>query len=150
MSTENGSTGNEGAWDSAFSQARTEASSRKHKGVSRTKKNEQPDAEAKQLDEVAQQLMAPEYWASLVRAPADFMLAKTGRRLWNMSDKEAMMIAVPATLSIKSFVQIDPRWIAPILLLSNVAFIYGSRVIAELQALKAEQLDKIEKREVQP
>lgn len=148
MAEETGNSQVQDDWTVAFSAARAEATSGRSKSVKTAKKVDQPTDEHKRIAEIADELSKPEYWDGLVRAPADYMLATTGHKHWDLSDRDVRKIAVPLAFSARSFISLDPRIMLLILLVSNIGTVYGPRVVQELNLRKQEALDTVEKREL--
>jgi hypothetical protein len=135
-------------WAGAFGAARNEATAGRTKSPKTPQKNQSLTDEQKRIQEIADELSNHDYWDGLVRAPADIMLAKTGRAFWDIPDKEIKKISVPLAFSAKTLISLDPRIMLLILLVSNIGTVYGPRVMQELNARKQEALDTVEKREM--
>lgn len=148
MAEETGNNQVQNDWKDAFNPARLEATSGRTKTAKATKKNEQPTDEHKRIAEIADELSKPEYWDGLVRAPADYMLATTGHKHWDLPDRDVKKIAVPLAFSARSFISLDPRIMLLILLVSNIGTVYGPRVAQEFNIRKSEALDEVEKRDI--
>lgn len=148
MAEENSNTEVQNDWTVAFNSARTKAPSGRAESPKAHKKNEQPTDEQKRVAEIANELSKADYWEGLVRAPADYMLATTGHKHWDMQERDVKKIAVPLAFSAKSFIGLDPRYLLLILLISNIGTVYGPKIMQEYQIRKTEALDSVEKREM--
>lgn len=135
------------SWASTFAQARSELGTGSRK-TPKGKKQADPVVDGpdlKEVEKVLDKLMEPKYWKGLVRAPADFMLMRTGHAHWNMSDSEAETLAVTGSLTARAFMPtMDPKYLCLILFLSNCSFIYGTRLIEELRISKMEAQERME------
>jgi len=135
-------------WASAINSARTEATAGRVKNPKAAKGPQSLTDEQRRINEIANELSNHDYWDGLVRAPADIMLAKTGRAFWDIPDKEIKKISVPLAFSAKTLISLDPRMMLAIILFSNIASVYGPRVMQEYNLRKQEALDTVEKREI--
>jgi len=84
-------------------------------------------------------LFSPATWRGVVSAPANTMLAISGRKLWNLSDTEIDSLATPAAAAAKVFLQVDPKWVVLTLLMINVSTIYGARIVAHVREVNEEK-----------
>lgn len=150
MAEENGNTQVQNDWSMAFDQARNTTSPSRAKAGKASAKSSEPTLtdEHKRLAEIADELSKHEYWDGLVRAPADYMLATTGHKHWDIPAQEIKKISVPLAFSAKTFIGLDPRLMLLILLVSNIGTVYGPRAVQEYNIRKAETLDEVEKRDV--
>lgn len=135
-------------WSVAFSQAKSEATAGRRKNPTAPKKNEQVSPEIKEVTEIANALADPIYWEGLVRGPADYMLATTGHKHWDIPDREIKSVTVPLAFSAKTFIHLDPRIILAVILIANIGKVYGPRVMTEYNMRKAAALDAVEKRDI--
>lgn len=107
---------------------------------SKTKGKGKPvDAATLQAQKELVALFEPDAWEPVVRAPADAMLALTGRKHWDLSEKEVRSLAVTGANSARWFLHTDPKWIALILFLFNATTVYGSRLVMDAQERKKEK-----------
>lgn len=139
------------SWASAFAQARAETGSSraKTKKAAKQAESQQIPDEIKEFNELSNKLMEPQYWEALVRAPADFMLAKTGHQHWDIPNAQVRTLAVTGSITVRAWMpNMDPKYMCLALFLTNAAFIYGTRFLEELRLQREELLDKKEKREV--
>lgn len=90
---------------------------------------------AKELDKV----FNGDNFRGVVRAPADIMLAASGRKIWDIPDKEVQSAADLASLSAKGFVKTDPKWIAVILLSFSLLTMYGGRAGLHIKEVREEK-----------
>lgn len=148
MAEETGNSQVQNDWSLAFGAARTEATAGRIKSAKAPKATDKPTEEHKRIAEIADELSKPEYWEGLVRAPADYMLATTGHKHWDLPGRDIQKIAVPLAFSAKSFISLDPRIMLLILLVANIGTVYGPRVVQEYHIRKQDALDIVEKREV--
>ena len=148
MAEETGNPQVQDDWSLAFTAAKSEATANRPKNSKTASKNQQPTDDQKRIAEIADELSKPDYWEGLVRAPADYMLATTGHKHWDLPERDIKKIATPLAFSAKSFISLDPRIILLILLVSNIGTVYGPRVVQELNIRKSEALDSVEKREM--
>src|SRR3970040_33343 len=74
-----------------------------------------------------EELYQPETWEGIMSAPADTMLALTGKDRWNLSEKERRVMGNSASLTAKCFAITDPKWLAVSMLCITIMQVYGTR-----------------------
>lgn len=84
-------------------------------------------------------LCSPQNFRALVELPGDVGFAITGRKHWLLSEKESATLSSTASATAKTFGNIDPKWLAALMLLANVATIYGSRLVLDTKARREER-----------
>jgi hypothetical protein len=87
-------------------------------------------------------LFEPEYWEGIVRGPADLMLHVSGRKLWDVPDKEIKPLAVGASNTVKMFLKTDPKWIALIMFSVSLTQTYGIRFALHMQEVRREAKER--------
>lgn len=119
------------------------------KGIETTQEKTLETSEAKRekahLKELAKEvdkIFTPKNFKGVVRAPADLMLATTGRKIWNMPDQEAEGLAETGALCAKQFVKADAKWLALILFSMALVTSYGGRAGMHYQEVKRERKEK--------
>jgi hypothetical protein len=90
---------------------------------------------AAQLD----QLFSPAAWRGIVAAPADFMAAKTGRKLWELSKDEKDTLAEGASVCARFYLRVNPALLAVIMFGMSVTTIYGARILANAKEARGER-----------
>lgn len=93
---------------------------------------------AKELDKV----FNPNNFKGIVRAPADLMLAASGRKIWDIPDKEIEALAETGSMCARSFVKTDPKWIALILFSMSLMTTYGGRAALHYKEVRTEKVNK--------
>src|SRR5512145_353030 len=88
------------------------------------------------------QLYNPELWAKALGAPGDAMAAITGRKHWEISEKERQALGATGSIAAQCFAVTDPRWLAVSLCLITILDVYGVRVMLELAERKREADEK--------
>lgn len=96
------------------------------------------NAIAKEVDK----LFTAKNFKGVVRAPADLMLATTGRRIWNMPDAEAEALAETGSMCAKQFVKADAKWLALILFSTSLITTYGGRAMMHMQEVRKEKASR--------
>lgn len=86
------------------------------------------DPRQAEMEKAFDALYAPETWEGIVCAPADTMLAVSGKQLWDMSDKERKTLSVHASLTARCFAVENPKYLALVMLSISIAQIYGARI----------------------
>ena len=89
---------------------------------------------AKELDKI----FTPDNFRGVVRAPADLMLAASGRKIWDIPEKEIDTLATTGALTARNFVKTDPKWISLILFSMALLTTYGGRAGMHYQEVKKE------------
>ena len=97
------------SWISQINQARAKIGSKFRKT---TQGKPQAETVDKSLDEDLKKLLSPEFLRDYLRAPADYMLMRTGHEHWNVSDKEIDQTAIPAALVARRYCSFDPVYLA--------------------------------------
>lgn len=91
--------------------------------------------------EVAE-MFTPEAWESVVTMPADTMLAATGHKHWNLSEKDVKKLSVTTSKAAAYFMRVDPKWLILALFLFNTSAVYGPRVVEEMKIRRTEREEK--------
>jgi hypothetical protein len=81
-------------------------------------------------------LYNPEVWAKALAAPADAMAAITGRKHWEVSEKEREALGATGSIAAQCFAVTDPRWLAVSLALITVLDVYGVRLAIDFAERK--------------
>lgn len=89
-----------------------------------------------------EKLYEPEVWEGVVCAPADTMLALTGRVLWQISPQERKTLSVTASTTARCFSVENPKWLALVMLSITIAQIYGSRALMHAAEVRKEDQAK--------
>lgn len=106
------------------------------------------DVDDKNLRDVARELdkiFSPKNFRGVVRAPADLMLASTGRKIWDLPTSEVDAMAETGSLCARHFVKTDPKWLALILFSMSVLTTYGGRAGMHYSEVKKEKQSKEKK-----
>jgi hypothetical protein len=90
---------------------------------------------AKELDKI----FTANNFRGVVRAPADLMLAASGRKIWDIPDKEIDSLAETGALAAKGFVKTDARWVAVILFSMSLLTTYGGRAGMHIREVREEK-----------
>lgn len=89
----------------------------------------------KELDKI----FSGDNFRGIVRAPADLMLAASGRRIWDIPEKEVQPAADLAAICAKGFVKTDAKWVAVILLSFSLMTMYGGRAGLHFSEVREEK-----------
>lgn len=81
-------------------------------------------------------LYNPEVWSKALAAPADAMAAITGKKHWEVSEKEREALGATGSIAAQCFAVIDPRWLAVSLALITVLDVYGVRLAIDYSERK--------------
>ena len=90
---------------------------------------------SKELDK----MFSPSNFRGIVRGPADFMLATTGRKLWDLPKEEVDTLASTASLTARHFLSTDPKWLALTLFSMSLLTTYGTRAAMHVQMTRDEK-----------
>mgnify|MGYP001279722420 CR=1 FL=1 len=131
-----------GSPDSASAEIMAGRKQRRDKGIARGPRGEKLSDSEKALLTAFERLYEPEVWEGVVCAPADTMAALSGRKLWEISDKERKTLSVTASMTARCFAVENPKWLALIMLSITLAQIYGTRAVMHLNEMKKEQAAK--------
>ena len=112
---------------------------RRDKGITRGPRGEKLSEGEKALLATFEKLYDPEVWEGVVCAPADTMLAVSGRKLWEISEKERKTLAVTSSMTARCFAVENPKWLALIMLSITLAQIYGTRGMIHMAQLQEEK-----------
>ena len=116
---------------------------RRDKGISRGPRGEKLSESEKTILATFEKLYDPQVWEGVVCAPADTMLAISGRPLWKISDKERQTLAVTSSMTARCFAVENPKWLALIMLSITIAQIYGTRAAMHMAEVNAEKKNTI-------
>ena len=94
---------------------------------------------SKELDKI----FNPENFKGLMRAPADLMLAASGRKIWDIPDKEITALAESGSICARHFVKTDPKWLALILFSMSLTTCYGGRAALHYREVQSEKKTKL-------
>jgi len=114
---------------------------RRDAGQPRGPRGEKLTQDQKALAESFAELYRPEVWEGIVCAPADTMLSVSGRRLWDISQRERTTLSVTASMTAKCFAVDNPKWLALAMLCITMSQIYGTRIALHM----AERADEKKK-----
>lgn len=81
-------------------------------------------------------LYDPQIWEKALCAPADGMAAITGRKHWEVSEKERQALGATGSIAAQCFAVTDPRWLAASLALITILDVYGVRLAIDYQERK--------------
>ena len=112
---------------------------RRDKGQSRGPRGEKLSDGEKALLATFERLYDPEVWEGVVCAPADTMLAMSGRAMWQISDRERKTLSVTASMTARCFAVDNPKWLALIMLSITLTQIYGTRAMMHMAELRKER-----------
>ena len=126
------------SWTDQINAARAALGRSKRKAVPKSESSsgssrKESDSE---IDKELAELLKPENLRDMLRAPADYMLLRTGHPHWNIENKEIDKSAVPVSLIARRYVTFDPIYIALMMALINLGNTYGSRIILELSLIR--------------
>ena len=96
----------------------------------------------RQLHEMSKELdkmFSPSNFRGIVRGPADFMLATSGRKLWDLPKEEVDTLASTASITARHFLSTDPKWLALTLFSMAALTTYGTRTAMHLQMVRDEK-----------
>jgi len=124
--------------DSAAANILQERKTRRDKGVTRGPRGEKLSEGERQILATFERLYDPEVWEGVVCAPADTMLAVSGRALWSISDRERKTLSVTASMTARCFAVENPKWLALIMLSISLSQIYGTRAAMHFAEVKKE------------
>jgi len=127
------------ASDSAAANIFAERKTRRDKGVRRGARGEKLSEGEAQIIATFEKLYAPEVWEGVVCAPADTMLAISGRKLWEISNRERTTLSVTASMTARCFAVENPKWLALIMLSITLAQIYGTRAMMHMHETAEER-----------
>lgn len=130
------------ATDSASQKIIGERKERRDKGIPRGPRGEKLSDSEKTLLTTFEKLYEPEVWEGVVCAPADTMLAISGRRLWNISPQERRTLSVTASVTARCFAVENPKWLALIMLSITLVQIYGTRAAMHLAETRKEERER--------
>lgn len=91
----------------------------------------------------------PEIWSRALSAPADAAAAITGKKLWEISDKEREHLGITGSLAAQVYAVSDPRGLALALALITIIDVYGVRLMMDLAERRKEREEAKKKREQQ-
>lgn len=128
-----------GAPDAAAAKIIAERKQRRDAGIARGARDGKLSESEKALFATFERLYEPEIWEGVVCAPADTMLAVSGRKLWNMSGQERKTLSVTASVTARCFAVENPKWLALAMLAITIAQIYGVRIAMHMAETKAER-----------
>ena len=120
----------------------------KKKRKKRTTKIKPEEQEAAKIAEQLDKLFDPRIFKGVVRAPADLMLAATGRKIWDLPDKEVDTLAESGSICAQQFIKTDPKWIALIMFSMSLISVYGGRAAFHYREVSAEKKQNNKKPEV--
>ena len=90
---------------------------------------------ARELDK----LFSPAHFRGIVRAPADLMLATSGRRIWDLPAAEVDTLATTGSTCARYFLMTDPKWLALTLFSMSILTTYGTRTALHIKESRAEK-----------
>jgi hypothetical protein len=85
------------------------------------------------------EIYRPQTWEGIVCAPADTMLALSGRKLWEVSEKERTTLSTHAALTARFFAVENPKWLALTMLAISITHIYGARTVQHMHERRKEK-----------
>lgn len=129
------------ALDSASAEIIEGRKKRRDAGQPRGPRGEKLSDSEKALLANFEKLYEPEVWEGVVCAPADTMLAISGRKLWNISGQERKTLSVTASVTARCFAVENPKWLALIMLSITLAQIYGVRAAMHMAEVRKEEQD---------
>jgi hypothetical protein len=125
-SEENGETGKSSVWASQLAAATADArksSVEAEKGNPGKRKTAQkPDSGgsvSRELEEKAAQMFSPEAWRSIVKMPFALGKVMTGRKCWDLEQKQEDTLATTTSATAEYFLQVDPKYVVLTLFLMN-------------------------------
>jgi hypothetical protein len=128
-----------GAPDAAAAKIIAERKQRRDAGIASGARSSKLSESEKTLLATFEKLYEPEVWEGVVCAPADTMLAVSGRKLWNMSGQERKTLSITASVTARCFAVENPKWLALAMLAITIAQIYGVRAAMHFAEMKAER-----------
>lgn len=93
------------------------------------------------------QLYSPAIWEKALCAPADAMAAITGRKHWEVSQKEREALGATGSIAAQCFAVSDPRWLAVSLALITLIDVYGVRIAIDYAEKKRVEKEKERKKQ---
>lgn len=87
-------------------------------------------------------LYNPEIWSKALAAPADALAAITGKKHWEVSQKEREALGATGSIAAQCFAVTDPRWLAVSLALITLLDVYGVRLAIDVADRRREQREK--------
>lgn len=87
-------------------------------------------------------LYSPQLWENTLCAPADAMAAITGKKRWEIAQKEREALGVSGSIAAQCFAVSDPRWLALAICGITILEVYGGRLALELADRKREAAEK--------
>lgn len=134
-------------WDSKIGEALLNARKGQHKASAGTQKgtekgkdkNSWSDLPNKAKDQIAK-LFEPSSWEPIVKAPFAVMQALTGRKAWELEQKEVDSLAIPTSMAAEYFTITDPKWVAFGMCAVAWSSIVCEKLIKSAQEARAEEL----------
>lgn len=89
-------------------------------------------------------LFKPEAWEPIVRAPFLVGKAATGRKCWELQEKEAETLSVSTAMTAEYFWQHDPKWLALTICSFNWLFIVSQKLVEQQREIEYEKLARMQ------
>jgi len=84
-------------------------------------------------------MMSPKQMETVVKAPANILLATTGNKIWDLPKDETSAMAASASQVAQNFVATaDPKWVSLIMFAVSIFGCYGTRGLTYLAEKKRE------------
>ena len=97
------------------------------------------DKSMQDLSRELDKLFSPAHFRGIVRAPADLMLATTGRKIWDLPAAEVDTLATTGSTCARYFLMTDPKWLALTLFSMSILTTYGTRTALHIKETRAEK-----------
>lgn len=127
--------------DPAIAQAREAIDSARKRRGRRSKEEIDAEEQARRarFEQEYATLFEPKQWGAICRSPADLMLHMTGRKLWEVEERELEPLAVGAAHTARMFLQTDPKWVALTMFAISLTQIYGTRIAIHISQMRTER-----------
>jgi len=96
---------------------------------------------AKDADKLSK-MFQPEKWKPLVRAPFNLLKAKTGRKCWELDEKETDTLAETTSATAEHFLHVDPKYMILTLFVFNWGLIVADKVSQNAREAAKEERER--------
>jgi hypothetical protein len=93
-------------------------------------------------------LYDPKIWAKALSAPGDAMAAITGKKHWEISEKERETLGATGAIAAQCFAVSDPRYLALSLALITLLDVYGIRIAKDVAEAKIKREEAKKKKDL--
>lgn len=84
-------------------------------------------------------LYNPKAWGALLAAPADMLLATTGKKRWDIGEEERATLGACGSTAARCMMIQNPKTLAFLMLGAAISSVYGTRLVQELREYAAEK-----------